>query len=745
MKLWKRLLSLVLCGMMIMGGVPAHAVGNEPLTVVMEAVELPTLETAAQPMNFFGLDESGNPTLKEGNYQRWIDRVDFTDAPYGLSLYQWLEENSDVADPDGLLVDPTGAQQLSNGQYVYLVTQIKGTGQFTYTGNSSTDAQNAWNAVLPTVSANEQEAFAYIITAFSAFDRDHAEVFWLSGQSRMLDSISYGYNARGVVTFTQNLYFVLKSDNFDIRGEKYRDTNTLKSAIYDLYGEGGRVDTILAQVDENANRYEKIKYFNQWLTANNHYNASAGNMSQIAFESISALTGTYGVDAPVCEGYSRALQVLCDRAGIPCVLVDGMAYTGGTRLGHMWNYVAMEDGGWYAVDVTWDDPYTGSDSTHISGYENEEYLLVGGDTVIGSMSFLESHPVTNAVTVGGLGFCNGPVLEANAYDPATAPVTVPTLKAAGFSLSFEDEILANFYYTVSDTADVVSQGMLVFHEDPGTADFEKADAVYDATYVASSDSYIATTAGIAAKEMGDDRYYCAYAWLTDGTYAYSPMYQYSPKKYATSRIANSGDEKLKALCVAMLNYGAAAQEFFGYRTDDLMNAGLTDDQKALVAAYDESLFDGAVKAGPGKVGGFVRTEGFSGMSISVSFEGAFAINYYCAPNAAMAGDLKLYVWDSMDFICASQLTAGNASAVITMENQSDSVYWGQVSGIAAKNLDDTYYVAGVYTDADGIIHCTGVIAYSLSKYCMNNAFGNMGSLAQATAMYGYYAAQYFGN
>ena len=48
-------------------------------------------------------------------------------------------------------------------------------------------------------------------------------------------------------------------------------------------------------------------------------------------------------------------------------------------------------------------------------------------------------------------------------------------------------------------------------------------------------------------------------------------------------------------------------------------------------------------------------------------------------------------------------------------------------------------------DAEGNTHCTGVIAYSLSKYCLNNANGNMGALAQATAMYGYYAAQYFTN
>ena len=71
------------------------------------------------------------------------------------------------------------------------------------------------------------------------------------------------------------------------------------------------------------------------------------------------------------------------------------------------------------------------------------------------------------------------------------------------------------------------------------------------------------------------------------------------------------------------------------------------------------------------------------------------------------------------------------------------------TGTTSENYDrwfvgyTPYYVAAVYTDAAGNTHCTGVIAYSLSKYCMNNANGKMGALAQATAMYGYYAAAYF--
>jgi hypothetical protein len=70
-------------------------------------------------------------------------------------------------------------------------------------------------------------------------------------------------------------------------------------------------------------------------------------------------------------------------------------------------------------------------------------------------------------------------------------------------------------------------------------------------------------------------------------------------------------------------------------------------------------------------------------------------------------------------------------------------YFAPISGIAPKDVDKTFYVAGVYTDDQGNTCCTGVIAYSLSRYCLNNAYGSMGDLAQATAMYGYYADQYF--
>lgn len=53
----------------------------------------------------------------------------------------------------------------------------------------------------------------------------------------------------------------------------------------------------------------------------------------------------------VCEGYSRAMQLLLRRSGIECTLVNGFD---DQKVAHMWNLVTI-DGKNYHLDPTWDD------------------------------------------------------------------------------------------------------------------------------------------------------------------------------------------------------------------------------------------------------------------------------------------------------------------------------------------------------------------------------------------------------
>ena len=100
----------------------------------------------------------------------------------------------------------------------------------------------------------------------------------------------------------------------------------------------------------------------------------------------------------VCEGYAEAFKLLCDKAEIECILVTGMSLpsNSNTMEGHMWNLVRMDDGEWYAVDVTWDD------AGDVAG--NYNYFLVGTDTVIRGKKFTESHFASyDFINIGGNG------------------------------------------------------------------------------------------------------------------------------------------------------------------------------------------------------------------------------------------------------------------------------------------------------------------------------------------------------
>ncbi|MBR7162811.1 MAG: leucine-rich repeat domain-containing protein, partial [Clostridia bacterium] len=80
---------------------------------------------------------------------------------------------------------------------------------------------------------------------------------------------------------------------------------------------------------------------------------------------------------------------------------------------------------------------------------------------------------------------------------------------------------------------------------------------------------------INAKEYGVD---VTARVLVDGEVIYTTTF--SVKEYAYSQLERSTNPKLNTLLVDMLNYGASAQIYFDYNTNALVNADLTEEQKA---------------------------------------------------------------------------------------------------------------------------------------------------------------------
>ena len=93
---------------------------------------------------------------------------------------------------------------------------------------------------------------------------------------------------------------------------------------------------------------------------------------------------------------------------------------------------------------------------------------------------------------------------------------------------------------------------------------------------------------------------------------------------------------------------------------------------------------------------------------------------------------------------ADVLTKENASGSLTLSLEDSGEYRGDIEGIAAKNLSASVFVAAVYSD--GTTEWTsGVLGYSIGAYCGSQISkgADVAALAEATAVYGYHAKQYF--
>ncbi|MBQ5656152.1 MAG: hypothetical protein IIV14_01795, partial [Bacteroidaceae bacterium] len=330
------------------------------------------------------------------------------------------------------------------------------------------------------------------------------------------------------------------------------------------------------------------------------------------------------------------------------------------------------------------------------------------------------------------------------YSTMQSSITPPTITLKSPSLTFRDEVVINAFFTVSDWSTVAECGMITYGSKVSVWNVNTAEEIIPGcSYDSSMGYYFATSGGIEAKRLGDTVYLSVYCKLVDGSYVYSKLASYSPKTYAYNQLKTSTNASVKALMVSMLNYGAAAQSYFGYNTGALVNKDLTAAQRSLVMNYNSGMVAPVGKVNTAKVGIFANSGGFSKRIPAITFGSAFSINYFFVPSNVPTGGLKLYYWNQADYDAATVLTPSNASGSIKL-NLVDGQYQGDISGISAKNLDETIYVAAGY-NSNGTSHCSGVLPYSIGAYCVSQAAkgGDVQQLAQATAVYGYYAKQYF--
>lgn len=224
---------------------------------------------------------------------------------------------------------------------------------------------------------------------FYAIARDHPDITcWLT-------SMKITPQYRPTVKQGTKLYFELFGIEYGLfRHDNYTDPKGMTEALQE------KVNSFVPQGDT---LYDKLISIHDYVTSSTTYLSDTDG----ALYCYSAY-GSLVDGKSVCEGYAEAFKLLCDKNGIDCVLVTGNAATEDGFGAHMWNYVLMDDGNWYAVDATWDDA---GDLTGRYGY-----FLIGSSTVVNGTPFAESHIPTydfSGMDIAGFEY---PELSENAYD-----------------------------------------------------------------------------------------------------------------------------------------------------------------------------------------------------------------------------------------------------------------------------------------------------------------------------------------
>lgn len=194
-----------------------------------------------------------------------------------------------------------------------------------------------------TLSEDAQIAYTLILNAVEAHPEE-IEIPPLDDEafSAMFQALSY--DNPSLLCMENESHIVMRGAKAYFVPQYVTDAATCRRLTDDLLE---KAREIVAQADSLPDAYDQELYFHDYICQNTTYLTQEDD-GYTAYNAL--LSGR-----AVCEGYSRALQLLLDMVGIPNYLVTGVGVDdSGSREGHMWNIVTI-GGSNYHVDATWDD------------------------------------------------------------------------------------------------------------------------------------------------------------------------------------------------------------------------------------------------------------------------------------------------------------------------------------------------------------------------------------------------------
>ena len=265
-----------------------------------------------------------------------------------------------------------------------------------------------------------------------------------------------------------------------------------------------------------------------------------------------------------------------------------------------------------------------------------------------------------------------------------------------WNLTLSDDLAVNFWVNIqnfnADTAKIV----VAVNGDIREYPVASLTAQDDGTYM--------VTVHVAAAQMNDS----ITVKIVDGENE-SVTKEYSVAKYAKAILALDSYSAYHALVKEMLNYGDAAQIYFGYNVDNRIDADLTG---AGAAEVDADAAPDMIISGD--------IDGVSIYGVTLVLRNKIAVRYYFT----VTGDVNSYTF-----------TVNGTQYAPVLK---DDLYYIEVADINPQNLDDSITL---------MVNDTPFISYSPMNYIVRmNANGSDNLKALTKAIYNYYlAAEQFTN
>ncbi|MBQ6734070.1 MAG: InlB B-repeat-containing protein, partial [Lachnospiraceae bacterium] len=444
----------------------SNDVQNETVLIVEEQPEVHAPDPGATEDNdelFAGYVQS---VMYEGIKEKLPEADDgFVTAPALRSLVPRREtltaNEKKLYDLLKVKITQVASGQLDDTEFLFSPADIVGKTTFTPSdlGLTSFSNSEATQAALRNLFGD----FSAVVTALK-IDLPY-EMYWFDKTSGWGSRAYGGYSGHSSqITLTGNTEITMRV------AAAYSKTGTKGTTMADT-AKTGAASAARANAEAIVTRhasktdYEKMKAYRDAICAAVEYNFAAlasGTPYGDPWQLIYVFDNDPTTDV-VCEGYSKAFQLLCDlstfqSSQVDCISVSGRMQGGTGAGGHMWNVITMEDGENYIADVTnSDDGAKGNFRLFMRGAPSGTDLIYTIEGVSYTYYDGSSEGHDNVVAM-----YPASKRELSKYDYYSEVLTDPgylyALDVLPFSVTFDDVVFASGYESQSRQIQIINRG-----------------------------------------------------------------------------------------------------------------------------------------------------------------------------------------------------------------------------------------------------------------------------------------------